>query len=58
VPRIQIYTKLPPEITTASPNSPYTADAAILQASKICSNPSKIFVLTVYFHVVPLKILN
>jgi hypothetical protein len=58
VPPIQIYTKLPPETTTPSPNSPYTVDAAILQRSKICSNPSKIFVLTMYFQVVPLKILN
>jgi hypothetical protein len=58
VPRIQFYTKLHPEITTPSPNSPNTADAAIVQASKICTNPSKIFVLTVHFHVVALQIFD
>jgi hypothetical protein len=58
VPRIRIFTKLLPEITTPSPNSPNTADAAIVQASKISTNPSKIFVLTVYFHVVALQIFD
>jgi hypothetical protein len=58
VPRIQILTKLLPEITTPSPNSPNTADAAIVQASKICTNPSKVYVLTVHFQAVALQIFD
>jgi hypothetical protein len=58
VPRIQIFTKLLPEITTPSPYSPNTVDAAIIQASKICTNPYKIYVLTVHFHAVALQIFD
>jgi hypothetical protein len=58
VPRLQISTKLHPEITTPSRYSPNTADAAIVQASKICTNPSKIYVLTVQIQVVALQIFD
>jgi hypothetical protein len=58
VPRLQIFTKLHPEIKTPSRYSPNTADAAIVQASKICTNPSKIYVLTVHFQAVALHIFN
>jgi hypothetical protein len=47
VPRLQISTKLHLQITPPSRFSPITEDAAIVPASKICTNPSKIYVLTV-----------
>jgi hypothetical protein len=56
VPRLQISTKLHPEITPPSRYSPNTEDAAIVQASKICTNPSKIYVLTVQIQAVALQI--
>jgi hypothetical protein len=58
VPHLQIFTKLHPEITTPSRYSPNTADAAIVQASKICTNPSKIYVLTVHIQAVALQIFD
>jgi hypothetical protein len=56
--RLQISAKLHPENTPPSRYSPNTADAAIVQASKICTNPSKIYVLTVQIQAVALQIFD
>jgi hypothetical protein len=56
VPRLQISTKLHLQITPPSRFSPITEDAAIVPASKICTNPSKIYVLTVQIQAVALQI--